>query len=511
MSNEANLRGQSRAWLVFGVDNKSRKVVGTNFRSKTEHLQNLKYEISQRIEPTITLRNIHVLEEDGKRVILFEIPAAPKGMPIAWSGHYYARAGESLISLGMDKLDEIRQQTLSEDWSAQIVSEAEFSDLDEKALAMAREAFAKKYANRLEAEEIASWSLQTFLDRAKLTQDGKITRTTLLLLGRAESAWRLSPHPAQLTWKLDSEEKAYEHFSPPFLLATSLLYRRIRNIQLRTLPENQLLPIEVSKYDQKIVLEALHNCIAHQDYRLNARILVTETLNQLVFENVGSFFEGQPGDYIEGKKTPRRYRNSFLTQAMTELNMIDTMGYGIYEMHKRQAKRYLPMPDYDLSEPNIVKLAIHGSVVDPAYSRLLIQNTDLPLNDILALDRIQKKLSIPKEVVADLRNKGLVEGRLPNIYVSAKVVSTTTDKVDYINTKAQDDAFYTKLIVDYLSSFKTANRQDIEALLMDKLSSTLDEQQKKRKIGNLLTKLRRNGIIRNQGIRMQPEWVLVKD
>src|SRR5699024_389276 len=343
-------------------------------------------------------RNINVLEEeDDKRVILFELPAAPKGMPIAWSGHYYARAGESLISLGMDKLDEIRQQTLSEDWSAQIVSEAEFSDLDEKALAMAREAFAKKYANRLEAEEIASWSLQTFLDRAKLTQDGKITRTTLLLLGRAESAWRLSPHPAQLTWKLDSEEKAYEHFSPPFLLATSLLYRRIRNIQLRTLPENQLLPIEVSKYDQKIVLEALHNCIAHLDYRLNARILVTETLNQLVFENVGSFFEGQPGDYIEGKKTPRRYRNSFLTQAMTELNMIDTMGYGIYEMHKRQAKRYLPMPDYDLSEPNIVKLAIHGSVVDPAYSRLLIQNTDLPLNDILALDRIQKNFQYQRK------------------------------------------------------------------------------------------------------------------
>ena len=223
-------------------------------------------------------------------------------MPIAWSGHYYARAGESLISLGMDKLDEIRQQTLSEDWSAQIVSEAEFSDLDEKALAMAREAFAKKYANRLEAEEIASWSLQTFLDRAKLTQDGKITRTTLLLLGRAESAWRLSPHPAQLTWKLDSEEKAYEHFSPPFLLATSLLYRRIRNIQLRILPENQLLPIEVSKYDQKIVLEALHNCIAHQDYRLNARILVTEILNQLVFEMWGVFSKDSQVTILRVKK-----------------------------------------------------------------------------------------------------------------------------------------------------------------------------------------------------------------
>ncbi|WP_207797740.1 ATP-binding protein [Aliarcobacter cryaerophilus] len=156
------------------------------------------------------------------------------------------------------------------------------------------------------------------------------------------------------------------------------------------MPDDVLLAIEVSKYDQKVVLEALHNCIAHQDYTRNGRILVVEMLDRLIFENEGSFYEGQPNDYIAGNKTPRKYRNPFLVQAMTELNMIDTMGYGIYEMHLGQARRYFPLPDYDLSDNSSVKMTIYGSVVDPAYSRLLIQKTDLSWEDILLLDRVQK-------------------------------------------------------------------------------------------------------------------------
>ncbi len=40
--------------------------------------------------------------------------------------------------------------------------------------------------------------------------------------------------------------------------------------------------------------------------------------------------EDRPEDYVTGEKTPRRYRNPFLAQAMAELNMIDTMGCGIH-------------------------------------------------------------------------------------------------------------------------------------------------------------------------------------
>ncbi len=506
LANEANLRGLDRAWLVFGVNNRTRAVTGSDYRLEPARLQGLKMQVAQSTEPSVTFRDIHELHHEDGRVVLFEIPAAPRGMPIAWKGHYYARAGESLTSLGLDKLDELRQQTMAMDWSAQVVAGADLAHLDERAVELARASFARKYANRFAAAEVMAWPAPTFLDRARLTQDGKVTRTALLLLGVPESAHLLLPHPAQMTWKLEGPERAYEHFGPPFLLNTTGLYQKIRNVQIRILPGDALIAIEVAKYDQKVVLEALHNCIAHQDYTRNGRIVVTERPDRLIFENEGGFFEGRPDDYISGNKTPRRYRNPFLAQAMAELNMIDTMGYGIHEMHLGQARRYFPMPDYDLSEAGVVRMSIPGSIVDPAYSRMLMQKTSLPLADILALDRVQKRLPLEDAMVKHLRRAGLIEGRKPNMHVSASVAKATASKADYIRTRAQDDTFYAKLIADYLAKFGKATREEIDKLLWNKLSDALDETQKQNKISNLLTNLRRAGHIRNIGSRKAPQW-----
>ena len=508
LANEANLRGADDAWLVFGVNNKTRNVVGTNFRPNAEHLNSLKHQIKQDTQPSITFRMIHQLQHLDGRVLLFEIPAAPQGVPVAWKGHYYARAGESLTSLGLEKQDEIRNQMVELDWTARVVSGATFADLDEAALRKAREFFAKKHANRIPTSEVENWPLETFLDRARVTRNGQLTRAAILLLGREESGWLLSPNPAQLTWKLEGPERAYEHFGPPFLLSTTWLYQRIRNIQLRLLPQDELLPIEVSKYDRRIVLEALHNCVAHQDYARNGRIVVTERLDRLLFENEGSFFDGLPDEYIDGNKTPRRYRNPFLARAMAELNMIDITGYGIHEVYMAQARRYLPLPDYDLGESHTVKLTIYGGAVDPAYTRLLMEKTDLPLADVLALDRVQKKLPISDEAAARLKRMKLIEGRKPNRYVSADAAEVTAKKADYIGTRSQSDDFYATLLTDYLEKCRQASRVEINTLLMDKLREGLDEKQKYNKITNLLAKLRRQGKIENVETDTAPRWQL---
>ena len=510
LSNEANLRNQECGWLVFGVDNRTRTVAGSTYRTETDRLNGLKQQIASDTEPGVTFRDIRVLDTPQGRVILFEIPAAPLGIPIAWKGHYYARAGESLTSLGLDKLDDIRAQTRATDWSAQLVEEATVAHLDAAALTRARDGFALKYANRFREGEVKGWPEVTFLDRSRLTIDGKLTRTAILLLGRAESAHLLLPHPAQMTWRLEGPERAYQHFGPPFLLNTTALYRKIRNVQMRILPEDELLAVEVAKYDQKVVLEALHNCIAHQDYQRNGRIVVTEEPDQLVFENEGSFFEGQPTDYLKGHKTPRRYRSPFLAQAMAELNMIDTMGYGIHEMFTGQARRFFPMPDYDLRNPQAVKITIHGRVVDPAYSRVLIQNTDLNFEDVLSLDRVQKRLPLDDETVRHLKRAKLIEGRKPNFHVSAAVASAAETKAAYIKTRALDDGYYRKLVTEYLEKFGHASRTDIDGLLRDKLSDALNEKQKVTKIGNLLTSMRKAGMIQNGGGRGLPRWTLVQ-
>jgi len=195
-------------------------------------------------------------------------------------------------------------------------------------------------------------------------------------------------------------------------------------------------------------------------------------------------------------------------QAMAELNMIDTMGYGIHSIHIGQARRFFPMPDYDLSEANAVKVTIYGTIVDPAYSRLLIQKTNLPLDEIMALDRVQKHLPLADDMIRRLRRDGLIEGRKPNLHVSAAVANVTASKADYIRTRAQDDEFYCKLIIDYLKKFGSASRQDIDLLLSDKLSDALDPNQKINKIGNLISKLRMRGMIYNAGSRGTPQWQL---
>ena len=512
LSNEANLRGLSAAWLVFGVDNGIRRVIGTDYRREKERLHSLKHQIAQGTDPSTSFREIHELNTPSGRVVLFEIPAAPRGIPIAWQTHFYARDGSSLTGLSIAKQDEIRAQALADDWSAIVVKDAAIADLDPDALAKAREVFIQKHGDRIPAATIRSWDDATFLEKAKLTSNGRITRATLLLLGRPQSTVFLSPSVAEMSWKLEGPELAYEHFHPPFLLTTSLLFQRIRNLRLSFLPANQLIPVDVSKYDQRIVLEALHNCIAHQDYSRCERILVIERQGELVFQNAGNFFDGTPREYVLNNRTPTRYRNRFLAEAMVQLRMIDTMGFGIREiMFRGQANRYLPMPDYDNTGPDHVILRLQGRFLDENYSRTLLTHGDLPWPELLALDTIQKGLETEEDIVASLRHQGLVEGRRPHLHVASHIAAATGTEAEYLHHRAFDDAYYCDMIVEYLKKFGSAKRAKFNRLLEGKLSDLLSPAQKRSKIHNLLQRLQREGKIKVSGSTRAAVWTLIAD
>lgn len=509
LANEANLRGGESGWLIFGVHDKTRTVVGTTYRQDPARLMALKQQITDGIEPATSFRDIHVLETPGGRVVLFEVPAAPRGMPIAWQGHFYARNHDSLVPLSLVKQDQIRLQEASQDWSAVVCPAATLDDLDPIALAKARDLFASRYNTRIPEATIRNWSESEFLAQAKLTIRGGIPRAALLLLGKPQATHHLSPHVAELTWKLEGPERAYEHFHPPFLLETSALYQRIRNVRLSLLPPGQLIPIDIQKYDQSIVLEALHNCIAHQDYRACERVLVTERSGELEFSNAGDFFDGQPQDYVLNSRTPRHYRNRFLAEAMVTLRMMDTMGFGIREvMFKGQARRYLPMPDYDLREPGHVTVRLPGRFMDENYSRLLMAHEDFSLADIFALDRVQKRQPISDAATKNLRRRGLIEGRKPALHLSAKVAVAADEKGRYIRNRRQDDAHYRHLILDYLQQFKQASRNDLRDMLLPTLPAVLSVEQKEIKLKNLLAALRRDGQIVREGPPAKALWRL---
>lgn len=277
ISNEANLNDKECGWLVFGVDDKTKKVLGSGYRAHGRRaLDNLKKEIADKTTARITFIDIYELEKDGKRIIMFQIPSAPQGMPVSWEGHYYGREGESLAALSPQEYEAIRNQTKS-DWSAQICDGASVSDLEGNAILKARQEFKIKFPKM--SDDTDSWDDVTFLNKAKLTIEGRLTRAAILLLGKSESDHFISPFTAKISWILRGEkntDKDYEHFGAPFILNTDLALAKIRNLKYRYLPDNTLFPIEITQYEPYVIREALHNCIAHQDYELCSRISVIE-------------------------------------------------------------------------------------------------------------------------------------------------------------------------------------------------------------------------------------------
>ncbi|HBM15387.1 MAG TPA: transcriptional regulator [Lentisphaeria bacterium] len=500
LSNGATISNKDFAYLVFGIEDSTHKILGTKFRPSIEKIGNQDFELWLRsmINPKIHFE-IFDFDSDGKRVVLFRIPKA-MGEPTYFQSKAYVRVGSHTTDLVNYPPQLQKIYNSLEDWSAKTIPDASVKDLDPDALKIAREKFKEKSVNEAFYKNIDRWDNITLLDKARITINGKITNTAIILLGKPESSHYLLPSIAEITWKLETEEKAYEHFGLPLLLNTTKLLNRIRNIKYKFFPDNELISIEVNKYETRVILEALHNAIAHQDYSLNSRIVVTEKIDRLSFTNAGSFFEGSPEDYFLGNRTPQRYRNPWLAHSMVNLNMIDTVGYGIHTMFLEQRKRFFPLPDYSKSQNNRVVLEIYGHCIDENYSKLLMERKEeLSLTTVLLLDRIQKKLPVNEKEALLLKKDNLIEGRRPNYFVSAKIADATGKMEEYVRYKAFNDKYYKDLICEFVRKQGYAKKSEIATLVYDKLSDSLSAKQKTHKIQNLLQALRKEGIIYPDG------------
>ena len=455
---------------------------------------------------------IHEFKYDNKPIVLFEIDPV-RNQPVNFKGEGYIRVGDSKRRLRNypEKERKIWKGEAAFDWSAQICKNATMDNLDPQAIHKARYLYKQKYP-RLE-KDIDKWDDIEFLNKARITRQSKITNSAIILLGKEESEHFISPSVAKICWILkdqDNIEKDYEHFGPPFLLNVDRLFRRLRNLKYRYLPDNTLFPIEINQYDPWVIREALHNCIAHQDYTLNGRINIIEVEDELIFSNLGSFIPGSVEAVIQSDAPPEFYRNYFLTQAMFNLDLIDTIGSGIRRMFQKQKGRFFPLPDYDLTLPEKVIVKIQGKILDENYTRLLIERTDFNLGTVILLDKVQKRIKLSKDEHNFLKSKNLVEGRYPNLLVSSRIASITEKRTSYIKGRAFDNQYYIDLLFEYLKQYKSASREDINNLLLDKLPNILTEEQRLTKIKNMLYNMsKKRKLIKNVGGRKYPTWVLL--
>ena len=507
----ANMKG---GHLVIGVKDKTLDVVGTvpyNMDSKqavlrlTQHCTNLSSE-GLKVEEFVT-------SDTNKTVWIIHIPRHLPRCPVIAHRKAWQRIEDSLVEMRPERLNAILEEQMSiDDWSAKIVPDATIEDLDERAIAKAREEFRK--CNPRRADEIDGWDVVTFLNKAKLTIKGQVTNAALILLGKEEAEHFLLPAVCKIRWCLkgtDNANKDYRIFSIPMILAVDELQSYIRNTTYRFAIPNSLFPEELPRYDVFTLREPINNAIAHQDYSKGARINVIEyDSERLIFENHAQFIPESVEKVVMDDSPESVYRNPFLVEAMRNVNMVDTEGGGIRKLFLKQKERLFPMPEYDLADGK-VKVSIEGKVIDERFARILVNVPEITLRDIILLDKIQKGKALPDEPIAYLRKKKMIEGRKPNIYLAGSVAGSSKDKdlkTAYIKNKSFDDEYFRKLIIVYLKKFKYANRKDFEALLKNKLSDNLKENQKRNKIANLLTYLRKKGLVRSGDGK---KWYLVDE
>ncbi len=512
LSNEANLKKQKYAWLIFGITDKvPRKVSGTNYREGIK-LQKLKEEIAQHTTNKITFDEIFELEKDNKRVVMFRILPSPKNIPIAFKGHYYGRDNEALGALNISEIEQIRKEGIEIDWSKQICIGATIADLEPEAIKKAKENYIVK--NPRQIKEIENWDDITFLNKAKITINGEITKTAILLLGKSESDHYLSPAVAKVSWIVQDEDNIpldYEHFGPPFLLNIEEIFKKIRNLKYRYIPNETLFPVEIYKYEPYVIREALNNSIAHQDYNMHGKINLIEKKDEIIISNLGSFIPGSIENILNNDSPSEYYRNPFLASAMVNLNMIDTIGSGIKKMMIEQRNRYFPLPDFKISDNKKVEVKIIGKILDENYTNLLKENNKLTIKEVYLLDKVQKKDEISKEELKILKDLKLIEGRYPNIFISSKLSKTIEDKTQHIKNRAFDNDYYKNLIVSYLKEYGSATRKEINELLENKLSDVLSEEQKETRIKNILYDMsKKDNLIINIGSNRYPKWELIK-
>lgn len=512
LSNEANLRGLQEAWLIFGVSD-DKQIMGTEFR-KQGGLQNLKKEIVGGTNERLTFLEIYELTMEKCRIIAFQIPPAIRGIPTTWQGAAYAREHESICPLPMNKVDLIRSQ-IGMDWSKEIVEEATIDDLDTEAISRARELFSKRQSDRMKAQEILQkLSDIEVLNKAGITIKGKITRTALLLLGKSESAHYFDGFIPRITWTLynaDNSVKAYEHFDMPMLMAVDKVYSRIRNVKYRYIAGQQtLFPDEVDQYEPELIKEILNNCIAHQDYRLRGKINVEEFEDKLVFINEGAFIPETIESALEPGYKPPYYRNVFLCNAMVNLYMIDTNSMGIPMMYQIQRDKCFPLPTYDLTTINRVKVTVYGKIIDKNYTQLLYSDEKLDMRTVFLLDKVQKHEVISKENFKELKRWGLIEGRYPSVFVSFKVANIVGQKAVYVRNKGLDDDVCKQLIIKALESMGEASKQDLMEVLEKALPEVLSDEQKSKKVSNMLQSMKKENVVDTAGKNRYARWYLKK-
>ena len=361
------------------------------------------------------------------------------------------------------------------DYSAQIVPDADYADLDDVERERLR-SIIRSYHGEQSLLELDNEELDKALRLA--TEDGgKLVPTFcgMLLIGKRESLIRCVP-TAEAAFQVMNGTgiSVNESFTLPILAAFEKIkaFFDARNSEEEI--DEGLFRISVFDYDKRAFREALVNAFCHRDYTMMGRVRVMLDDDGLTFSNPGGFIEGVT---LENLLTVEPHgRNTALADALKRIGLAERTGRGIDRIFEGSLLYGKALPDYSESTSVTVKLFIPKSLPDKAFTRLISEEqarkgNPLPLNTLLVLNELKRsrRASIAelsaaihvsetkvKHTVERLTESGLIEavgtGRGRHYTLSAKIYRQADDVSGYVRQKGIDSVRYPEMILQYAKS-----------------------------------------------------------
>ena len=349
LSNSAALHGEPNAYILWGVEDETRRVVGSTFRPRQAKVGNEELEnwLLTQLDPRVDAR-IHEDDVEGKSVVFFELQAAPN-RPVRFKGTEYIRIGSYKKKLHDHPEKErelwkvfdrtpfekgVAKERVSSDDVLALIDYPNYFSLMKQPLPDNRTAI----LDRLVAEK-------TILAGADGRYD--VTNVGAILFGHhlkafdrlARKALRVIIYRGNNRVETVKEQTGDRGYAVGFEEAIAYI-----NDQL---PQNeqigQALRREVRMYPVIAVRELVANALIHQDFSITG----TGPKVEIFSDRMEISNPGVPLiDTLRFIGGPPRSRNEALAALMRRTNICEERGSGIEKVISLVESFQLPAPDF---------------------------------------------------------------------------------------------------------------------------------------------------------------------
>ena len=395
-------------YVVLGItDQRPRQVVGSRAFVQPERTRaGLMEQLHLRID-------FHLLEFEGKRVLVFDVPPHPVGVPIQFKGIAWWRVGDSLVAMPMDEMRAIFAEA-GHDFSADVCKEASIEDLDPAAIT----AFRRRWVDKSGNAALANLpSEQLLRDCEAITEKG-ITFAALAMFGTRPALGRLLGQ-CEVIFEYRSTEASgpaqqREEFRAGFFAFYDRLWELINLRNNKQHYQDGMFVLDVPTFDERVVREAILNAVSHRDYQLGGSIFIRQYPHRLVVDSPGGFPPDITLDNILDRQSPRNRR---IADILARCGLVERSGQGMNVMFELSVKQAKALPDFRGTDRYHVQVTLNGMVQDPKLLTMMERIGQETLQwfntgDFLVVDHIRREQAVP-EVLRDrlprLLEMGVIE------------------------------------------------------------------------------------------------------